>query len=306
MSQHPTDVPPENSSNSAADATAKVETLIEALPWMTYYSGEIIVIKFGGNAMIDDELFEAFASDIAFLRYAGVRPVVVHGGGPHISRMLDQLGIESEFRGGYRVTSPEAMEVVRMVLGGQVARELVAAINERAPIATATSGEDAGLFQARRKTATVDGEEVDLGCVGEIIGVDPTVVRADIAAGRIPVISSIASDVDTPRKALNINADRAAAALAAALGAKKLVMLTDVAGLYRNWPDPDSLIRAIRVEELQAMLPSLESGMIPKVEACIEAVRGGVPQATIIDGRQPHAMLLEVFTTDGAGTMVTA
>lgn len=289
---------------STADATVKVETLIEALPWMQHYHDEIIVVKFGGNAMVDDELFDAFASDIAFLRYAGVKPVVVHGGGPHISRMLDRMGIESEFRGGYRVTSPEAMEVVRMVLGGQVARELVAAINERAPIATAQSGEDAGLFQARRKRVAVDGELVDLGCVGEIVGVDPTVVAADIAAGRIPVISSIASDIDTPRKALNINADRAAAALAAALGAKKLVMLTDVAGLYASWPDPDSLIRSIAVPELRAMLPSLESGMIPKVEACIEAVSGGVPQATIIDGRQPHAMLLEVFTTDGAGTMV--
>lgn len=289
---------------STADAAAKVETLIEALPWMQYYNGEIIVVKFGGNAMVDDELFDAFAADVAFLRYAGVQPVVVHGGGPHISRMLERVGIESEFRGGYRVTSPEAMEIVRMVLGGQVARELVAAIGEHARIATAQSGEDAGLFQARRKQHVVDGELVDLGCVGEIVSVDTSAVEADLADGRIPVVSSIASDLDNPRKALNINADRAAAALAAALGAKKLVMLTDVPGLYRNWPDRGSLIRGIGLDELRAMLPSLESGMIPKVEACIEAVAGGVPQATIIDGRQPHAMLLEVFTTDGAGTMV--
>lgn len=289
---------------STADATVKVETLIEALPWMQYYHGEIVVVKFGGNAMVDPGLFDAFAADIAFLRYAGVQPVVVHGGGPHISRMLERLGIESEFRGGYRVTSPEAMEIVRMVLGGQVARELVAAINERAQIATAESGEDAGLFQARRKHVDIDGERVDLGRVGEIERVDTTAVEADIRAGRIPVISSIASDIDSPREALNVNADRAAAALASALGAKKLVMLTDVPGLYGDWPNPDSLIRQIGLDDLRAMLPSLESGMIPKVEACIEAVAGGVPQATIIDGRAPHAMLLEVFTTDGAGTMV--
>ncbi|WP_066081418.1 acetylglutamate kinase [Pseudoclavibacter albus] len=285
-------------------ATAKVETLIEALPWMTHYADSIIVVKFGGNAMVDDELFEAFAADIAFLRHAGVQAVIVHGGGPHISRMLDALGIESECVAGYRVTSPDAMEVVRMVLGGQVARELVASINERTRQATAVSGEDAGLFQARRKSIEVDGHTVDLGCVGEIEVVDPSVVLADIAAGRIPVISSIASDLDHPRKALNINADRAAAALAVALNAKKLVMFTDVPGLYANYPDPESLISEITAAELRELQPSLESGMIPKVEACLEAVDGGVPCATIIDGREPHAVLLEVFTTDGAGTMV--
>ena len=286
-------------------AAARVETLIEALPWMQRYAGKIVVIKFGGNAMVDDELFDAFASDIAFLRYSGVRPVIVHGGGPHISRMLKRLDIQSEFRGGYRVTSEEAMEVVRMVLGGQVARELVAAINERAPIATATSGEDAGLFQAKRKTVVVDGELVDLGCVGEIVKVDPTVVKADIAAGRIPVVSSIASDVGHSRKALNINADRAAAALAKALGAQTLLMLTDVPGLYRDWPNVDSLVSQITAAELRELLPSLEAGMIPKIQACIEAVEGGVDQATIIDGRIPHSILLETFTTEGFGTMVT-
>lgn len=288
------------------DATAKVETLIEALPWMQRFNGQIVVVKFGGNAMVDPELLDAFAADIAFLRYAGVKPVVVHGGGPHISRMLQTLQIPSEFRDGYRVTTAEAMEVVRMVLGGQVARELVAAINEVAPIATGTSGEDAGLFQARRKTRDAIGNEIDLGFVGEITSVDPRVVAADIAAGRIPVISTIASDIDAPRHALNINADRAASALAAALGAAKLVMLTDVAGLYRNWPDPDSLISEISVDELRTMLPTLESGMIPKVQACIEAVDGGVEQAAIVDGREPHAILLEVFTTAGFGTAVRA
>ncbi|KAB1653135.1 acetylglutamate kinase [Pseudoclavibacter chungangensis] len=271
---------------------------------MQRYHGQILVIKFGGNAMVDPSLLEAFASDIAFLRYAGVRPVVVHGGGPHISRMLDRLDIRSEFRGGYRVTTPEAMEVVRMVLGGQVARELVAAINDVAPIATASSGEDAGLFQARRKTIGNDGRPVDLGLVGEIVAVDPRVVKADIAAGRIPVVSTIASDLDAPRHALNINADRAAAALAAALGAARLVMLTDVAGLYADWPNTDSLVSDISVAELRELLPSLESGMIPKVQACIEAVEGGVEQASITDGRVPHSILLELFTHEGFGTMV--
>ncbi|SJM70325.1 acetylglutamate kinase [Gulosibacter sp. 10] len=287
-----------------AASTAKVETLIEALPWMQRYNDQIVVVKFGGNAMVDPELIEAFASDIAFLRYAGVHPVVVHGGGPHISRMLDKLGIESEFRAGYRYTSEEAIEVVRMVLGGQVARELVSAINDLAPVATGTSGEDAGLFQAKRKTTDASGNPVDLGHVGEIVAVNPNVVRADIAAGRIPVVSTIASDVDQPRKALNINADRAAAALAVALGAKKLVMLTDVEGLYRNWPDRDSLASSITADELRQMLGTLESGMIPKAQACLEAIDGGVKHATIIDGRVPHSTLIEIFTTDGFGTEV--
>ena len=287
-------------------AMAKVETLIEALPWMQRFHGQIVVVKFGGNAMVDADLLDAFAADIAFLRYAGVKPVVVHGGGPHISRMLQKLQIPSEFRAGYRVTTPEAMEVVRMVLGGQVARELVAAINEVAPIATGVSGEDAGLFQARRMTRDAEGNEIDLGLVGDITSVNAQVVRADIAAGRIPVISTIASDADAPRQALNINADRAAAAIAASLGAAKLVMLTDVPGLYRDWPDSASLISEIRIPELRELLPSLESGMIPKVQACIEAVEGGVEQAAIIDGREAHAILLEIFTTAGFGTAVRA
>lgn len=287
-------------------AVAKVETLIEALPWMQRYHGQILVVKFGGNAMIDPSLLDAFAADIAFMRYAGIKPVVVHGGGPHISRMLERVGIESEFRAGYRYTSPEAMEIVRMVLGGQVARELVAAINEVAPVATGVSGEDAGLFQARRKTQDAMGNPIDLGLVGEIECVNPQVVLADLAAGRIPVVSTIASDIDHPRKALNINADRAAAALAVAIGAKKLVMLTDVEGIYRNWPDRSSLAAALSPEELRGMLPTLASGMIPKAQACLEAIDGGVKQATIIDGRVAHSTLMEIFTHDGFGTEVKA
>jgi acetylglutamate kinase len=218
--------------------------------------------------------------------------------------MLDRLGIPSEFRGGYRVTTPEAMEVVRMVLTGQVSRELVTLINQHGPLASAISGEDAGLFQARRRGAVVDGMTVDIGLVGDVVAVDPAAVLAEIEAGRIPVISSIAPDTDVPGQSLNVNADSAAAALAVALGAEKLVVLTDVAGLYSDWPNRDSLVSHLTRDELAALLPSLESGMIPKMAACLEAVDGGVPKAAIIDGRRPHSILLEIFTDAGIGTEV--
>ncbi|WP_407662155.1 acetylglutamate kinase [Microterricola pindariensis] len=287
-----------------ADAAVKAATLIEALPWLKRFHEQIIVVKFGGNAMVSEELQRAFAEDMVYLRYAGIRPVVVHGGGPQISAMLEKLGIQSEFRGGYRVTTPETMEVVRMVLTGQVNRELVSHINEHGPLAAGLSGEDAGLFQGRRRGAIVDGEEVDLGLVGDVIAVDPAAVHAQIEAGRIPVISSIAPDVAVPGQSLNVNADSAAAALAVALGAAKLVILTDVAGLYRDWPDRDSLVSVIDVPELRELLPTLESGMIPKMAACLEAVEGGVSKAAIIDGRVPHSILLEIFTQSGIGTEV--
>ncbi|WP_082717162.1 acetylglutamate kinase [Microterricola viridarii] len=286
------------------DAAIKAATLIEALPWLKRFHDQIIVVKFGGNAMVSEALQRAFAEDMVYLRYAGIRPVVVHGGGPQISAMLEKLGIQSEFRGGYRVTTPETMEVVRMVLTGQVNRELVSHINEHGPLAAGLSGEDAGLFQGRRRGAIVDGEEVDLGLVGDVIAVDPAAVHAQIEAGRIPVISSIAPDTEVPGQSLNVNADSAAAALAVALGAAKLVILTDVAGLYRDWPDRDSLVSVIDVPELRSLLPSLESGMIPKMAACLEAVEGGVPKAAIIDGRVPHSILLEIFTHRGIGTEV--
>lgn len=289
-----------------ADAAVKAATLIEALPWLKRFHEQIIVVKFGGNAMVSEELQRAFAEDMVYLRYAGIRPVVVHGGGPQISAMLEKLGIPSEFRGGYRVTTPETMEVVRMVLTGQVNRELVSHINEHGPLAAGLSGEDAGLFEGRRRGAIVDGEEIDLGLVGDVIAVDPAAVLAQLDAGRIPVISSIAPDSDVPGQSLNVNADSAAAALAVALGAAKLVILTDVAGLYRDWPDRDSLVSVIEVPELRALLPSLESGMIPKMAACLEAVDGGVPKAAIIDGRVPHSILLEIFTQSGIGTEVVA
>jgi acetylglutamate kinase len=287
------------------DPAAKAGVLIESLPWLQRFAGRIVVVKFGGNAMVDAELQRAFAQDMVYLRHVGIRPVVVHGGGPQITAMLDRLGIPSEFRGGYRVTTPEAMEVVRMVLTGQVSRELVSLVNEHGPLAAAISGEDAGLFRGRRRAALVDGEPVDIGLVGDVIEVDPAAVLAQLDAGRIPVVSSIAPDIDAPGQSLNVNADSAAASLAVALGAAKLVVLTDVAGLYRDWPDRESLVSHIDAAELARLLPSLESGMIPKMTACLDAVLGGVPKAAIIDGRRPHSILLEIFTDAGIGTEVT-
>ncbi|MCA1943517.1 MAG: acetylglutamate kinase [Yonghaparkia sp.] len=295
---------PASVTDDHAQAAVKAATLIESLPWLRRFRDRIVVIKFGGNAMVSDELQRAFAEDMVYLRTVGLRPVIVHGGGPQISAMLDRLGIASEFRGGYRVTSPEAMDVVRMVLTGQISRALVSAINAHGPLAAAVSGEDAGLFQGRRRGVVVDGAEVDLGLVGDVVGVDPAAVLAQLDAGRIPVVSSIAPDADTPGQSLNVNADSAAAALAVALKAEKLVILTDVAGLYRDWPDTSSLVSSIDAAELRALLPRLESGMIPKMTACLEAVEGGVGKAAIIDGRVPHSILLEIFTQEGIGTEV--
>jgi acetylglutamate kinase len=286
-------------------AQARAATLVEALPWLERFHGALVVVKYGGHAMVDPELTGAFAEDIVFLRYAGLRPVVVHGGGPQINVMLERLGIESEFRGGLRVTSPEAMDVVRMVLTGQVTRELVGRINRHGPLAVGLSGEDAHLFGARRRSTVVDGEDVDLGLVGDVVEVRPSAVLDLLAAGRIPVVSTVAPDLDGPDgQVLNVNADSAAAALAVALGAQKLVILTDVEGLYADWPRRDSLVSQLRAAELERLLPGLESGMVPKMEACLRAVRGGVPQAHVVDGRVAHSILVEVFTSEGVGTMV--
>ncbi|MES2170643.1 MAG: acetylglutamate kinase [Actinomycetota bacterium] len=284
------------------DAAAKAATLIEALPWLRRFHGRTIVVKFGGNAMVDDELKRSFAEDMVFLKQVGVHPVVVHGGGPQISAALAARGILSEFRGGLRVTNTEAIEVVREVLAGAVGPELAALINEHGEFAQAVSGETNGLFTGTRRGTLIDGENVDLGFVGDVTQVEPAVVTAIIDAGQIPVVSSIAPDADG--QALNVNADSAAASLAIALGAEKLIILTDVAGLYRDWPDRESLISSIDANELRRLLPALESGMIPKMTACLEAVDGGVPKAAIIDGRTQHSVLLEAFTTSGSGTEV--
>ncbi len=285
-------------------AQSKAATLVAALPWLERFRGALVVVKYGGNAMTDDALKAAFAQDIAFLRYAGLRPVVVHGGGPQIKAMLDRLGLESEFRGGLRVTTPEVMDVVRMVLTGQVGRELVGLLNQHGPVAVGLSGEDAHLFGARRRGVTVDGEDHDLGLVGDVVEVNPGAVLDLLDAGRIPVVSTIAPDLDEEGQVLNVNADTAAAALAAALGARKLVILTDVEGIYANWPDRGSLLSELRAGAARELLTRVDAGMIPKLEACIRAVDAGVPQAHVVDGRQPHSVLLEVFTSEGIGTMV--
>jgi acetylglutamate kinase len=287
--------------SAAAGALAKAGVLVDALPWLERFRRKIVVVKYGGNAM-SDELSRAFAQDIAFLRYAGLRPVVVHGGGPQITAHLDKLGIASEFKGGFRVTTPEAMTIVRMVLVGQVNAELVGLLNDHGPYAIGISGEDAGLLTARRRTAMVDGVPVDIGQVGDVSAVDPSSVLDALAAGRIPVIATVARGADG--LSYNVNADTAAAAIASALGAEKLIMLTDVPGLYADWPSTDSIISELTVSELAALIPSLASGMVPKMEACLRAVQAGVPRAHVLDGRVPHSLLLEVFTDEGIGTMV--
>ncbi|GAD87648.1 acetylglutamate kinase [Nocardia asteroides] len=285
-------------------ALDKAHVLAGALPWLQKFRDKVVVVKYGGNAMIDDGLKAAFAADMAFLRTVGVHPVVVHGGGPQINAMLKKLGMAGEFRGGFRVTTPEVMDVVRMVLFGQVGRELVGLINAHGPYAVGISGEDAHLFTATRRTVTVDGVATDIGLVGDVTEVNPGAVLDLIDAGRIPVVSTIAPDADGVVH--NINADTAAAALAEGIGAEKLVVLTDVEGLYTNWPDRSSLTSEIDATALAELLPRLDAGMVPKMEACLRAVRGGVPSAHVIDGRVPHSVLLELFTGEGIGTMVTA
>jgi acetylglutamate kinase len=288
--------------NPEWDAT-RAAVLIDALPWLKEFHGQIVVIKYGGHAMTDDRLKRAFAEDLVVLRHVGIRPVVVHGGGPQVTAMLTRLGIESQFRGGLRVTTADTVDVVRMVLVGQVSRELVGLIKEHGPHAVGLSGEDAGLLRAERTGPVVDGETVDIGLVGDVVEVNPAAVLDLVAAGRIPVVSSVAPEASG--QVLNVNADTAAAALAVALGARKLVVLTDVQGLYADWPDQASLVQQIGVDELEQVLPQIDAGMAPKMQACLRAVRGGVSRATVVDGRLEHALLLEMLTSEGTGTMVT-
>ncbi len=280
----------------------KAEVLASALPWLKQLHGKIVVVKYGGNAMTDDTLKAAFAADMVFLRNCGIKPVVVHGGGPQISAMLKKLGIAGDFKGGFRVTTPEVLDVARMVLFGQVGRELVNLINAHGPYAVGLTGEDAHLFTAVRRSVTVDGVATDIGLVGDVEHVNAGSLLDLIVAGRIPVVSTIGPDVDGVVH--NINADTAAAALAEALGAEKLVMLTDVEGLYTDWPDRSSLVSEIDTAALTELLPKLESGMVPKIEACLRAVEGGVPSAHVIDGRVEHCVLVELFTDEGTGTKV--
>ncbi|WP_257478795.1 acetylglutamate kinase [Acidipropionibacterium jensenii] len=296
---------PLNASQSAAQR--KSEVLVEALPWIRRFQGCTVVVKYGGNAMVDPVLQQAFADDIVFMASVGIRPIVVHGGGPQINAMLHNQGTAVEFRNGLRVTSPEVMDVVRMVLVGQVGRQLVNRINTFAPLAIGMSGEDAGLLSARRTHVEVDGEPVDMGLVGEITDVNTDLINDMLDRAQIPIIAPVTPEVDgqgnPTGQILNVNADAAATAIAQALRAEKLVMLTNVAGIYRTWPDPRTLIPDISVSDLRRMIPRLGEGMRPKAQALLEAIDGGVTSSAIVDGRIEHALLLEIFTTKGVGTM---
>ena len=287
-------------------ADQKAEVLIDALPWLEEFAGQRIVVKYGGNAMVDEHLKRCFAEDMVFLRQVGLHPVVVHGGGPQISHMLKALGIKSEFKGGLRVTTPEAMDVVRMVLTGKVSRELVGLINAHGPFAVGLSGEDGALFSAMQRKPIIDGKPTDIGLVGDVVSVDASAVEDLISAGRIPVVSSVAPDEDDATEVLNVNADSAAAALAAALGARKLIILTDVDGLYKDFSDKDSLISNLTLDEVNEMLygGEVDKGMIPKLRAAVDALTAGVFRAHIINGTTPHSLLLELLTDAGVGTVI--
>lgn len=285
------------------ELAAKAGALAELLPWLSRMNGAVVVLKYGGHAMCDEVLKRDFAADVMFLRLAGLRPVVVHGGGPQISAMLDRLGVPpSEFRGGMRVTTPDIIDVVRMVHVGSIGRELVGLINAHGPFAVGMSGEDGGLLTARRRPAFVDGTEVDVGLVGDVDVVDPGPVLDALVAGRIPVVAPVAPDAGGVVH--NLNADTTAAVLAGALGARELIVLTDVPGLYTEWPRLDSLRHTISAAELAELLPRLSTGMAPKMEACLRAVQAGVPRAAVIDGRVPHAVLHTFFPGHEFGTFV--
>ncbi|WP_030301371.1 acetylglutamate kinase [Streptomyces katrae] len=284
-------------------AMAKAQSIGDALPWLARHQGRTVVIKLGGHAMVNEDLTAAFARDIVFLRYAGLRPVVVHGGGPQIDAELARRGLEREFRAGLRVTSPAAMDVVRMVLAGQVQRELVGLINRFGPLAVGMTGEDADTITAVRHVPWIDGEPVDVGRVGDVTRVDTGALESLLADGRIPVVSPLARSAEDGL-VYNVNADTAAAALATALRAEALVMLTDVAGLYAGWPHSDEVIERLTAGELEKLLPELSDGMVPKMTGCLNAVRGGVGAARVIDGRVPHSVLLQMFTDEGVGTVI--
>ena len=283
-----------------AAAADRAATLVEALPYIRRFADQVVVVKYGGNALAgasDDDALSLFAQDIVLMRQVGMRPVVVHGGGPQISELMTRLGKRSEFRDGLRVTDGETVDIVRMVLIGQVNPQIVAAINVHGPLAVGVSGEDASLIRAAARNA-------DLGFVGDVESINPTILKALLDDEFIPVVASIGTD--SAGQAFNINADTVAGAIAEALGAEKLVYLTDIEGLRRVIDDPASLIRQTTPDELDALMAdgTIAGGMIPKVESCVHAVRGGVRRAHILDGRIAHVLLLEIFTDEGMGTMV--
>ncbi len=277
--------------------TLTAEVLTQALPYIQRFGGKTVVVKFGGNAMVDPKLSQTFAADIVLMHSVGIKPVVVHGGGPQIGAMLKQIGKETEFVEGLRVTDAETLDVARMVLGGKVSRDIVSAINVHGPLAVGVSGEDAGLIRATPKSA-------ELGFVGEVDSVSPDIIHRLLAENMIPVVSSIGSDESG--QAYNINADTVAGHLAAAVGAHKLIMLTDVDGMRMDPEDPASLIQQITASELHPLVgtPTVSGGMIPKVEACLTAVDNGVASAHMINGTIEHVLLLELFTDSGIGTMI--
>jgi acetylglutamate kinase len=281
-----------------ASAHERAAILVEALPYIREFRGAVVVVKYGGNAMTEPELARTFAEDVVLMASVGLKPVVVHGGGPQIGDLLGRLGIETEFRKGLRVTDAATLDVARMVLVGKVGRDIVGSINVHGPLAVGLSGEDAGLIR-------VEERDPELGFVGDITAVNPAILQRLLAEDLIPVVSTIGSDLEG--QAYNINADTVAGAIAASLGAEKVVYLTDVEGLRRDVEDEASLISQTTVHELQAMVDdgTLTGGMIPKIDACLHAVRGGVTSAHLLDGRIPHVLLLELFTDHGIGTMIT-
>ena len=279
------------------DAGEKAKILAEALPYIREFSGRTVVIKYGGHAMDNSELADLFATDVVLMRLVGMNPVVVHGGGPQITELMRRLGKEPEFVDGRRVTDTETVDIVRMALVGKVNREIVASVNRHGSYAVGLSGEDAGLIR-------VDQRDPKLGFVGDVRSIDPSIVLRLLREELIPVIATVG--VDDDGQAYNINADTVAGAIAAALDAEKLVYLTDVAGVYADWPDEASLVSRVDLAGLERLIADgkVSEGMIPKLESCVEALRAGVRRAHILDGRLPHALLLEFFTREGVGTMV--
>jgi acetylglutamate kinase len=284
--------------NAELTPTQRAQVLIEALPYIRRFAGSTIVVKYGGHAMTDPHLASLFADDIVLMHAVGIRPVVVHGGGPQISDLMERLGLTPVFKDGLRVTDAESLDVARMVLVGKIGRDIVSAINVHGPLAVGLSGEDAGLILASAR-------HPDLGFVGDVEAVNPAILERLLAEELIPIVSTIGSDV--AGQAYNINADTVAGAIAQSLGAEKIVYLTDVEGLLRDVDDPSSLIGRVGAADLQALVDAgtLRGGMIPKIAACIHAVESGVGSAHIVDGRRPHVMLLELFTDEGIGTMIT-
>ncbi len=277
----------------------QAEVLIQALPYIKRYAGQTVVVKYGGAAMLDDALKAAVMQDIVLMLSVGITPILVHGGGPEISDAMHRMGKEPQFVGGLRVTDAETMEIVEMVLAGKTNKGIVALLNQQGALAVGLSGKDGNLIVAERETT-----KGDIGFVGRVTQINPALIHTLTGAGYVPVISTVA--VGKNGESYNINADTVAGELAAALGAARLVMMTDVAGIYQDFADPDTLIREMSATDARQLITdgSVDRGMIPKVEACVIAVRGGVGRATIIDGRQPHALLMELFTDEGQGTMV--